>query len=483
MKTNYYLGLLVSFVLIWLSGINSGKAQNINVTIDGHVSGYDKELSLHGPSVQELLKLDSEGKFSLRLVDVVEGKYELILGMETRMPLYFKEGTKLHLDIDFDKIKACDKKAIVITGENNDETELLNELMVNMPVYLYDRSDYKEVYLPQVERKSPKEFEAYQLSLMDKERIILKKYVDNKSIRKAFIEVYNIEQLLRYNFTFQLYNRNVKRNNPDKDWRVPAKFKSYFKNEIPQYDFNLYQKSPRYAMHVRKGYQAKLRSFLSQYSRESMDYFKANVAYLDTCTFPALIKDNMYNALVTSYMGAYDKMVKTYLEGAIYQKVIDKETLKRFEDYKAVQNTYADGKPAPQFTLIDIEGKEVSLSDFKGKMVMVDCWATWCGHCVKNLPKFNKLKEKYAGKNIVFLTISIDENVNLWKKKVKQNKGGVFTGIQLNTSINKNTFKKDFMIQGIARYILIGADGRLIRREAPRPGNEELDELIDNNLK
>ncbi|MGQ1910601.1 TlpA family protein disulfide reductase [Marinifilum sp. RC60d5] len=270
---------------------------------------------------------------------------------------------------------------------------------------------------------------------------------------------------------------------PDKDWTVPAKFKAYFKNEIPKNDFDLYHKSSRYAMYVREGYYEKMGSVLSKYERESMEYFKANVAYLDTCTFPTLIKNDMINGLTISYMRANDEAIKSYLEGVIYQKVKDKASLKRFEDYKAGQNAYANGKPAPQFTLFDINGKEVSLSDFKGKMVMMDCWATWCGPCVRGLPKFNKLKEKYAGENIVFLSISVDEDVELWKRKVNENKGGLFTGIQLNTSINKNTFKKDLMVQGIPRYILIGADGLLIRREAPRPGTAELYELIDKNLK
>jgi len=175
-------------------------------------------------------------------------------------------------------------------------------------------------------------------------------------------------------------------------------------------------------------------------------------------------------------------MIRAYLDGVISEMVTDEATLKRFEDYKVRQAAYADGKPAPEFTLIDINGKEVSLSDFKGKLVMMDCWATWCAPCIKGLPKFNKLKEKYAGKNIVFLAISVDENVKVWKKKVNANKSGVFTGIQLNTSINQNTFKDDLMVQAIPRYILIGKDGRLIRRESPRPGTLELSQLIDENL-
>lgn len=478
MKLNYILVLLSIFTAVACGDGKQEQSTSINASIKGHVSGFDKALGLYGPNVQKSIDLDNKGNFNITLDSILEGNYGLALGTESNIKLYLKEGSKLVLDIDLDKIEGRDKKAVSISGENIDETQLLYELMVNAPWYKYDRADYKDVYLPEVDKKDPKDFEAYQLKLIEKEKAIVKKYIDNSSIRESFLEVYNVEQLLKYNFTFQLYDRRGKA----KGLNVPAKFKHYFKDQLPQNDFNLYHKSSRYAMYVRDDYYAKMRLVLSKYERESMDYFKAKVAYLDTCTFPKLIRNDMRNGLTVGYMRSDDKEIKAYLEGVIYQIITDEGTLKRFEDFKAGQNAYADGKPAPQFTLIDINGKEVSLSDFKGKMVMMDCWATWCAPCIKGLPKFNKLKEKYADKNIEFLAISVDENVELWKKKVNANKGGIFTGIQLNTSVNKNTFKKDLMVQGIPRYILIGKDGLIIRREAPQPASEEIIKLIDENL-
>lgn len=483
MKINHLIILLLSFLWISCEGNQAKQEKYISVSISGHVSGFDKSLSLYGPSLQESIKLDGKGNFSVSYDSIVEGNYGLGLGSETQLKLYLKKGTQLQLDIDLDKIEARDQKAVSISGKNNDETELLYDLMVSAPSYQYDRASYKEVYLPMVDKKDPKSFETYQLGMLEKERALIKKYVENNSISEAFLEVFKVEQLLSYNFKFQLYHRQAMRKNPGKDKEIPVKFAAYFKNEIPQNDFDLYHKSSRYSMYVREAYHAKMREVLLQYERESMKYFKEKTAYLDTCTFPEIIKKDMYNGYVISYMRASDKEIRAYLESVIYNKLTDKDALKRFEDFKAGENAYADGKPAPQFTLVDINGKEVSLSDFKGKMVMMDCWATWCAPCVKGLPKFNKLSEKYAGKNIVFLAISVDENVELWKRKVKENKGGIFQGIQLNTSINKNTFKDDLMVQGIPRYILIGADGLLIRREAPRPGTPELYEIIDSNLK
>jgi cytochrome c biogenesis protein CcmG, thiol:disulfide interchange protein DsbE len=65
--------------------------------------------------------------------------------------------------------------------------------------------------------------------------------------------------------------------------------------------------------------------------------------------------------------------------------------------------------PAPNFTLEDISGKSLSLSDVKGKVVLVDFWATWCGPCRMSIPELVDLQEKYRGKGLVVVGISVDD--------------------------------------------------------------------------
>jgi cytochrome c biogenesis protein CcmG/thiol:disulfide interchange protein DsbE len=65
-------------------------------------------------------------------------------------------------------------------------------------------------------------------------------------------------------------------------------------------------------------------------------------------------------------------------------------------------------KPAPSFTLQDLNGKQVSLSDFKGKVVILDFWATWCPPCVKEVPHFVALYEQYKDKGFAIVGISVD---------------------------------------------------------------------------
>ena len=67
------------------------------------------------------------------------------------------------------------------------------------------------------------------------------------------------------------------------------------------------------------------------------------------------------------------------------------------------------GKPAPDFELSTLDGKKVKLSDLRGKAVLVNFWATWCGPCKIEMPWLADLQTKYASKGLVVLGISVDE--------------------------------------------------------------------------
>jgi cytochrome c biogenesis protein CcmG/thiol:disulfide interchange protein DsbE len=66
------------------------------------------------------------------------------------------------------------------------------------------------------------------------------------------------------------------------------------------------------------------------------------------------------------------------------------------------------GFPAPNFTFPDLNGRQVSLSDHRGKVVLVNIWATWCPPCKEEMPSMQKLYEKFKGENFEILAVSID---------------------------------------------------------------------------
>ncbi|MBI5816529.1 MAG: TlpA family protein disulfide reductase [Nitrospinae bacterium] len=73
------------------------------------------------------------------------------------------------------------------------------------------------------------------------------------------------------------------------------------------------------------------------------------------------------------------------------------------------QQSKMEGKPAPDFTLPGLDGKNIKLSSYRGKMVFLNIWATWCPPCREEMPSMQKLHEHFKGKDFVMLTVSIDE--------------------------------------------------------------------------
>jgi peroxiredoxin len=145
----------------------------------------------------------------------------------------------------------------------------------------------------------------------------------------------------------------------------------------------------------------------------------------------------------------------------------------------------ANGQPAPDFTLTDASGKQVKLSQFRGKVVYLDFWATWCGPCLAEMPASQELRRKFAGRDVVFLYVSLDAQAADWQKylatklvaspnAVHLHDGGAFDG----------PAPKAFNVQSIPSYWLIGRDGRILANNPPRPSTSPaIDNVLEEALK
>ncbi len=152
---------------------------------------------------------------------------------------------------------------------------------------------------------------------------------------------------------------------------------------------------------------------------------------------------------------------------------------KKPEEKKARANTNVS-KGNDELDLTDVDGKHVSLSDFKGKVVYIDFWASWCGPCRMMMPYSKKMHEDLNDKQkkqIVFLYISIDGDAASWKKGI-QDLG--IQGVNVNSPGNWSSKAcKYFQINSIPRYMIMNKKGDIVDSNAKRPADPSvLDDLM-----
>ena len=131
---------------------------------------------------------------------------------------------------------------------------------------------------------------------------------------------------------------------------------------------------------------------------------------------------------------------------------------------------------------IDARGNRISLSDLKGKIVLVDVWATWCAPCIAELAHIKKLMAEYDDDDVVLLGVSIDEAKNRpeWLEFLRENSENgaqIFAGQGWNSDI-----VRDYNVRAIPRFMLFDRQGNAISTFAPRPSSPELKLLIDKEL-
>lgn len=115
------------------------------------------------------------------------------------------------------------------------------------------------------------------------------------------------------------------------------------------------------------------------------------------------------------------------------------------------------GTAAPDISLKDTEGQSISLSSYKGKVVLLDFWASWCMPCRKNNPNLVALYEKYKGEGFEILGVSIDEDNTAWKKAIEKD-GLTWKQVVDNKGWNaKSTL--DYGVDGIPASFLIDQNG------------------------
>lgn len=239
-------------------------------------------------------------------------------------------------------------------------------------------------------------------------------------------------------------------------------------------------------------YSGAYRSYLSEWvSRMIYSEFRNQFSVRLDLSLMKLMVANKYitdphirNYFSYSLTGLIIKTSKdSTLKDSVYHAFVATSTKADYR--KKIDSVYANylafgiGRPAPDFTYTTVNGKKVSLKSLRGKYIYIDVWATWCVPCKKEIPFLMEVEKKYEGRNIQFISLSVDvpKDKEKWRKYVLENH---LEGLQL---ITENGFDSDFIkkfnIASIPRFILIDPAGKIIAADAKRPSDPALQKQLD----
>lgn len=128
---------------------------------------------------------------------------------------------------------------------------------------------------------------------------------------------------------------------------------------------------------------------------------------------------------------------------------------------------------APDFTLQDLDGRSVSLSGLRGKVVILDFWATWCLPCREAIPEIERLYSTYAGKGLVVLGISLDEGNWNAVKSFRDEYGITYPILKGDYDIERN-----YMVRTIPMLVIVDREGNIRRRYIGGGAEEEIEKEI-----
>ena len=477
-----YMKKLTTLVLIVALMVSCKPEAKVTCLISGKVkNATDKELKLTVGTKVDTLKLNADGTFS-KEISVTKPCDAVLQGTKLYASLYLAPGKNLAITVDgldfnkdlaFTGTLAAENEYIVKKGEGEQKSQQALNGAYRSP-------------------STPADFKRMRDSIRLADLDFLGKYTSDKGkLDPAFVELQKTVIQFGYYGDMNNYPMMAGYYNTDKPV-TPADWYSFLDGVILDNPALLDIAEAKYFITSYVSNQAiKISGVPQEKSYNNPEVGKATFKYLldnfkNPEFFNMLAFASLKGTIDSEGPNGLDEMISLYMS-----RSTDEANKKALQEMIAGWATMAPGQPAPVFNLPDINGKMVSLTDFAGKYVFIDYWATWCGPCKAEIPAYKKLIEDYKNKNIVFISISVDKDKAAWEKMVKEGIPEVdpetgkpavpakmiqMTWIQLHDAVKYN---KIWLVKYIPTFVLIDTKGKIVNARAARPSNPELRGVID----
>ena len=367
-------------------------------------------------------------------------------------------------------VKRGDRNKVTFQGsaESAARNELYNKVLTIHDTY----SNY--IRRKETAERLHKEFTGEPVSLEDVLSQSQKAIDDFKSkkigVTPAFLSFINIER--------KYFEIRVKSNFPN---RVKKTYHVYTDEELNRIKQCVEDSKIKEAM-LSQSYRAVAKAY-TDYLRIN-DPEKKLVYGTDYMKNEFALGDYFPNKEVGDMIRAYNLAEIAFESGVLpeYTELVNqlpakwRSMLKQAGKSSAKRKTVGQQAEFPEITGKDANGKTVSLKDFRGKWVLIDCWATWCGVCHGEIPYTNAMEKAFEGQNLVFFGASVDKekDTQKWKDCLIEKE---MKGIQIIVD-DAQSLKEQLGIKGFPTYAIINPEGKLVMTRAPRPSSGVLHHLM-----
>ena len=429
--------------------------------LSGKVSSVDakgenqKLLLLQNDEVVKEIPVQADGTFRDTIREIGDNHfYYLVENPAVQTPLYLANGTNMELTLNQEVSKT------MVSGSQTKQTQYL----IERNSFINDRINGADSNLfgqkPQEFKENVKAFFAE----LDKK---LKAYgFDEEFVKNQ--EKWTNYKFVEYLTIFPTYHRYTSGNEailPDDfyaerdgiDYDNAEEFRTIDTyRDLVRSKFYTIINNPNDAENIKK--------FISEVNALKSDNIRADLA---KGTFQLISPNSTVNKEIFDFIN----------KNVTDEKV--KEAAKKAYD---VATKLTSGSPSPKFSNYEnFNGGTTSLEDFKGKVTYIDIWATWCLPCRGEIPALKELEKKFHGKDVAFVSISIDQNKDEWKEFVKSED---LKGVQLFAeNAFESQFIQDYGIRQIPTFIIIDKEGKIVNADAPRPSSDEITGLLEGLLK
>ena len=184
-------------------------------------------------------------------------------------------------------------------------------------------------------------------------------------------------------------------------------------------------------------------------------------------------------------MGGISEEITKFKDAAITHIKTDSIVARINKEFADIQSDYEKLKPGnaiPKLSINTPDGKNLNLADFKGKLLYVDVWATWCGPCVGEIPALEEVYKHFKGNDkIEIISISCDQDKDAWTQFLKENPHQWAQYIVAEDG--QDALSNEYKVMSIPRFMVIDPEGKFINADALRPSDEDIISYLEGLLK